>query len=130
MLNADTKRYLLKLIITIITYYHSMLQRTDSKRRMDVPRITTQLVYISSLILDKKYFSLLMLTFFRSAEDRGRFSRCASKSSFQTWRQSILLTKNHQRYLMKLIIQIKTYFNSKLRRTDSKHRADVLWITT
>ena len=33
MLNAGTERYLLKLTIT---YYHSMLRRTDSKRRVDV----------------------------------------------------------------------------------------------
>jgi hypothetical protein len=30
-----TKRYLLKPIIPIITYYHLMLRRPDSKRRVD-----------------------------------------------------------------------------------------------
>ena len=68
MLNTGTKRYLLKLIIT---YYLSMLWRTDSKRRVDVPRITTQLVYFSSLIFDKRFFSSSMLTLFRSAGDKA-----------------------------------------------------------
>ena len=37
-----TTRYLLKPIIRSITYFHSMLRQTDSKRPEDVPRIITQ----------------------------------------------------------------------------------------
>ncbi len=41
-----TERCLFKRIIPIITYYHSMLRRTDSKRRVDVPRIATHFVLV------------------------------------------------------------------------------------
>jgi hypothetical protein len=47
-----TKNYLLKLIIPIIKYNHSMLRSPDSKRRVDISRITTQFVYFSLLIFD------------------------------------------------------------------------------
>jgi hypothetical protein len=38
-----------------------MLRRTDSKRRVDVPRITTQLVYFSSLIFNKRFFFFVIV---------------------------------------------------------------------
>jgi hypothetical protein len=63
MLNASTKRYLLK-PIKVTTYYHSMLWTPDSKRRVDIFRITTGFVNFSSLIFGKGYFSSLMLTLF------------------------------------------------------------------
>ena len=87
------------LIITLIkTYYHSMLRRTVSKRRVDVPRITTQLVYLSSLIFDKRFFSSSMLTLFWSAGGRQlppmSVQIFTSKLLAQIWSQLILLSKN------------------------------------
>jgi hypothetical protein len=70
-----TKRYLLKPIIPIITYNHSMLQRTTSKRRVHVHLITTQFVFFPLLIVVNGYFSSLILTLFWSTGDRGSCRR-------------------------------------------------------
>ena len=96
-----TKRYLLKPTIPIITYFHSMLRRTDSKRPEVVPRIITQFAWFSSWIFDKTYLSPsifdIVLVCSESTSDQGSFRRCASKSSLQAWCQSILLSKHHQK---------------------------------
>ncbi len=68
--------------------------------RLDVRRSQHYLLCFSSLICNKTYFTTLLmfdwtLILFRSAGDPGSFRRCASKSSFQTWRQSIIVSKNH-----------------------------------
>jgi hypothetical protein len=43
MLNASTKRYLLKLVILTMTYYHPTLRMTDSISPAGCPPITTLL---------------------------------------------------------------------------------------
>ena len=95
-----TKRYLLKLIIliiTVITYYHSMLRRPDSKRRVDYirgyPSDHNKIWLFFFVIIRHRLFSSLTLILFWSAGDQDSFCRCVSKSSFQTWRQSIILSK-------------------------------------
>ncbi len=55
--------YLLsKPVMPIMTYNHSMLQRTAYKRRVDVRLITTQFAYFPFLIVDNGYLSSSMLT--------------------------------------------------------------------
>ena len=121
MLNTGTKRYLLKLIIT---YYHSMLWRTDSKRRVDVPRITTQLVYFSSLIFDKKKFfvNVDIVLVCRRPRQLPPMSVQIFTSNLEPINPS--LDKITQRYVLKPNILILAYYHSKLRRTDSKCLAD------
>jgi hypothetical protein len=121
MLNTGTKRYLLKLVIT---YYHSMLRRTDSKRRVDVPRITTQLVYFPSLIFDKRLF--FVLTLFWSAGDQGSFFPPMSVQIFTSNLEPVnpSLDKITKRYVLKPNILIIAYHHSQLWRTESKCLAD------
>jgi hypothetical protein len=85
MINADIKRYLLKPIIKSTTYYHSMLRRPDS---------TTQFIYCSSLFF---FVNVDIVLVCRRPRQLPAFRQCVSKSSPQTWRKSILLSKNHQK---------------------------------
>ena len=129
MLNTGTKRYLLKLIIT---YYHSMLRRTDSKRWVDVPRITTQLLYFSSLIFDKRIFffvNVYIVLVCRRLRHLPPMRVQIFTSNLEPVHPS--LDKITKRYVLKPNILIIAYNHSKLRRTDSKCLADaiVCWIT-
>ena len=122
MLNTGTKRYLLKLIIT---YYHSMLRRTNSKRRVDVPRITTQLVYFSSLIFDKRFFFFVnvdIVLVCRRPRQLPPMSVQIFTSNLEPVNPS--LDKITKRYVLKPNILIIANYYSKLRRTDSKCLAD------
>ncbi len=56
MLYACTKRYLLKLVILIITHYHPTLRMTDSIKPAGSPPITTLLALHFFLEFDKTYF--------------------------------------------------------------------------
>ncbi len=87
-----TTRYLLKPIIQIITYYHSTLWMTDSISQAGCPPITTQLILHFFIDI---WQNLSFLVDVLHCFGPGSFRRCASKSSFQTWRQSILVSKNH-----------------------------------
>ncbi len=62
MLNACTKRYLLKPIIPIIIYYHSTAESTlRMTNSMDIRRSQHYLPYISSLIFDKTCFTTYLM---------------------------------------------------------------------
>jgi hypothetical protein len=76
-------------------------RKTDCISPAGCTPITTQLVFLSSLICDKSYFSSLMFNIVlvcrRPRQLPAAFRRCVSESSLQTWSQSILLSKNHQK---------------------------------
>ena len=117
MLNAGTERYLLKLTIT---YYHSMRRSTVSKRRVDVPWITTQLVYLSSLIFDKRFFLRqcwhcfgLQETQAASADERPNLHLKVAGSNLEPVNPS--LEKFTKRYVLKPNILIGSPPNEETR---------------
>ncbi len=124
MLNTGSKRYLLKLIIT---YYHSMLRKTDSKRRVVVPWITTQLVDFSSLIFDKRFFFCVNVDNVLVCRRQMQLPPM-SVQIFTSNLEPVNLSFNKitKRYVLKPNILIIAFYHSKLWRTDSKCLADAI----
>ena len=87
-----TKRYLSKPTIPIITYFHSVMQRTTSRTPGGCPPDHNTICFI---LLIKTYLSPSIFDIVLAVGDQGSFSQCASKSLFQTWRQSIIPSQNH-----------------------------------
>jgi hypothetical protein len=96
--------YLFYFIYALETFVHALdiFLCYGSSALLDIVRITTQFVFCSSIIFDKGNFSSLTLTLLWSAGDPGSFRQRVSKSSLQTWRQSILLLKNHQKVFVEI----------------------------
>ncbi len=106
--------------------YHNILsfhavEDPGGKRRVDV---TTQFVYFSSLIFDKRFVSSSMLTLFWC-----RRPRQLPPMSVQIFTSNLepvdpSLEKITKRYVLKPNILIIACYHSKLWRTDSKCLAD------
>jgi hypothetical protein len=108
MLSASTKRYLLKPIISIATYYHSMLRRTASKRPEDVPRITTQLVLFFLIDIWQKLFVFVNVRHCIGVQETKAASGDARPNSHPKHGANA----GTKRYLLQPIILIITYIHS------------------